>query len=68
MIERKKVEDLELNLDDFLNKYCKIILSNQMHYTGFVLSVGNDYVKIKDKYGAEVFIVIEQICSIQEEK
>lgn len=67
MIERKKVEDFELKIDSFLNKFCKIILSNQMHYTGKVLSVGNDYVKIKDKYGAEVFIVIEQICSIQEE-
>ena len=53
-------------LEQFLKCYAKIILDNGMHYTGLVLSVGDELIKIRDKYNNIVFIVINKISSIQE--
>lgn len=60
-------KDRETNVNffkQFLDTDVEIILSNSMHYTGKVLSVGEDYVKIKDKFGKIVFIVLDKISSI----
>lgn len=53
-----------LNFTDFINKEVEIILENSMHYTGKVISVGDDYLKIIDKYNNPVFIVIKSISSV----
>ena len=55
------------NLKDFENKRVIITLSNQMRYTGKVISVGDTYIKIIDKWDKDVLIVIDNICSIEEE-
>lgn len=60
MTERKTDQFLE----QFVGSYVEIVLSNQMHYNGKVLSYGNEYLKIVDKYSKIVFIVKDKICSI----
>lgn len=55
------------NLKNYVNSKVKIILSNQMHYNGLVLSAGEEYIKIRDLYDKEVIISIKHICSIQKE-
>ena len=58
----------KLNFEQFLDTSVKIILSNQMHYTGIVKSYGEDYVKINDKFGKVVLILTQQIASMEVEK
>lgn len=60
MTERK----IDQFFEQFVGSYVEIVLSNQMHYNGKVLSYGNEYLKIVDKYSKIVFIVKDKICSI----
>jgi len=53
---------------EFINRNAIIILSNQMRYTGRIISVGDDFLQIVDKYEKTVYIVLDNICSIEEEK
>jgi len=52
----------------YIGKEVVLILSNQMRYSGRILSVGNVYLKILDKFGKEVLVVLDQICSVEEGK
>lgn len=56
------------NFVDFLDENVEVILNNQMHYTGKVISVGNIFLKLNSMRGETVFIVLSMICSIVEEK
>lgn len=63
MKDREK-EKIRLNVEDYINCFVEIILSNQMHYTGIVLTSNNEYIKLKDKYQKEILIRIDHISSI----
>jgi hypothetical protein len=51
-------------LEQFKGRFVEIILSNQMHYNGKVLSFGNTYIKIVDKMSKLVYVMLNQICTI----
>ena len=51
---------------NYINKRVKIILSNGMFFNGLVLTVGDEYIKIRDINEKEVLIVIANICSMEE--
>jgi len=56
----------EEELNDFKNKTIFIVLRNNFHYTGEILSSGEEFVKIRDKFGGIVLINIDEIKSIEE--
>jgi len=60
------MEEWKNQIGKFLEKRIKITLSNGTIYTGFVLSVGDEYVKIRDLRENIVFVVVNMICSIEE--
>jgi len=49
----------------FLNKQVKIILKNRFHFTGEVVSLGEESLEIIDKFNQDVSINLEEIiiCS-----
>lgn len=52
-----------------IGKIVKIFLKdNNILYTGKVISAGDTYIQIVDKYDKVVYIIIENICSVEEEK
>jgi len=55
-----------LNFSEYINKEVEIILDNSMHYTGRIISVGEDYIRLIDKYSNNVLIVIKSISSVVE--
>jgi len=61
MTDERKTKDF---LEQFKGEVVEIILSNQMHYNGKVLSIGDDYIKMVDKMSKIVYINTNQICSI----
>lgn len=61
----KDEKDKNIFFEQFLKENVEIILDNQMHYTGKLLSYGNEYLKLFDKYNNTVFIVIEKVASIR---
>ena len=52
----------------FIGKRVIITLSNQMRFTGEIYSIGQDYIKLKDKFLKDVFIPIANVCSIEVER
>jgi len=54
--------------NQFIGKKVIIVLSNQMRFTGVISSVGDEYIKIVDKFDKIVYIVRSNICSVEEEK
>ena len=49
-------------------KHVKIFLNDKnVIYTGLVLSTGDDYIRIKDKFEKEVFIILTNISSVEVE-
>lgn len=62
MTEERKTD--KTFLEQFLNKFVEVILVNEMHYTGIVLSVGEDHLKLRDKFEKIVFIPLNNICSV----
>jgi len=55
-----------MELDKYIDRKIKIILKNNFTYVGKVLSSGEDFVKIKDKYQKIVFISINEIKVVEE--
>ena len=52
---------------DWENKRVYLVLNNQRVYTGIVLDVDDNFLKIKDKFDKEVVINILDIAVIQDE-
>jgi len=67
-VKHKKSEMMTDEYKKYIGKEVVLILSNQMRYSGRILSVGNVYLKILDKFGKEVLVVLDQICSVEEGK
>ena len=67
-MKHKKSEMMTDEYKKYIGKEVVLILSNQMRYSGRILSVGNVYLKILDKFGKEVLVVLDQICSVEEGK
>ena len=44
------------NIKDFLDKKIRIVTSSGFTYVGYILSHGEDYIKIRDKYEQIRFI------------
>ena len=49
------------DLIEYVGERVKIILKNGYYYSCIILSVGDDYVKIRDKNDTTSFIVLEEI-------
>jgi len=58
--------DRKTDYNSFVNKDVEIILENSMHYTGDVISVGEEFIRLFTTREEDVFIVIRKICSIKE--
>jgi len=56
----------EEELNDFKGKKVFVVLRNNFHYTAEILSSGEEFVKIKDKFGGVVLLNIDEIKSIEE--
>ena len=52
-------------MDEYINKEVKIDLDNGMYYRGKVLSVGNDYISIRDIRDKLVYINLKNVVSIK---
>jgi len=52
-------------LEKLNGKFVKIISSNSI-FNGQIISLGEDYVKIINKFGNQEYIVIEHITSVEE--
>lgn len=48
-------------LNECVGKRVKIVLRNGYYYSCLILSVGDEYVKIRDKNDTITFIVLEEI-------
>ena len=55
-----------MELNEYIGKKVKIDLTNGQYYAGFVLSSGDDYVKIRDKNDKLVFLRLDNVISIRE--
>ena len=55
-----------MELKEYVNKKVKVELTNGYYYEGLVLSSGEDYIKIRDKFDKLVLIRINFIGSIVE--
>lgn len=55
-----------MEVSECVNKKVKIDLDSKIYYSGLVLSVGEDYIKIRDKRDEIVFISLKNIVSIRE--
>jgi len=53
-------------MDEWINKRVKIDLDNNQYYKGLVLSVGEDYISIRDINDKLVYISLKNIRSIKE--
>ena len=53
-MEKKDLVNLE-------GKKIKVVLNNNFFYECKILSIGTDYIKIRDKYDKIVFITIQEI-------
>ena len=49
------------DLIEFVGEKVKIILKNNYYYKCSILSVGDDYVKIRDFHDNIVFVVLDEI-------
>ena len=56
------------DINTLVGKHIIVILSNQMRYTGKVISSDDTSISIVDKFGKSVYIVVSQVCSIEEEQ
>jgi hypothetical protein len=52
----------------FLNKRIKLVLSNGFHYSGKVVGVNEDYLRMIDKFDEDVLIKLSDIIVCAEEK
>ena len=61
------MEKIEIGL---INKQVKITLSNNSTtiYHGEIISFGDGYLKIVDKFGKDVYIPVSNILAIEEER
>ena len=55
------------DINTLIGKHIIVILSNQMRYTGKVISSDDTSISIVDKFDKSVYIVVSQVCSIEEE-
>jgi len=53
-------------MDEYVGKEVKISLDNKMYYRGIVLSVGTDYISIRDIRDKLVYINLKNVVSIKE--
>jgi len=53
-----------MELKEYVNKRVKVELVNGYYYEGLVLSSGEDYIKLRDKYDKLVFIRLDSVISI----
>ena len=52
-------------LNNFLNKVIKLRLKNGYFYQGVLLEVGNDFIKLNDRYDGNIFIDISEVNSVR---
>jgi hypothetical protein len=55
-----------VDMSEYKNKKVKIDLDNGFYYSGLVLTLGEDYISIRDKNDKLVFVNIKNIVSIRE--
>jgi len=55
-----------MEVNEYVGKKVKVDLTNGQYYAGWVLSSGEDYIKIRDKNDKLVFIVLKNVISIRE--
>lgn len=53
-------------MDEYVGKEVKIDLDNKMYYRGIVLSVGEDYIKLRDIKDKLIFINLKNVVSMRE--
>lgn len=56
------------DIKDFLDKRIRIVTSNGFTYVGTILTHGEDYIKIRDKYDVVRFISLRAIDLLEEAK
>lgn len=61
-MKKVKAEEAEKKI----NKSVKLILKNGFHYSGSIKDVVGEDLVITDKYGAEVYISLEDISVFEE--
>lgn len=54
------------DLKHFLDKKIRIVTKIGYTFVGYILSYGNDYLRIKDKYDQERLILFENIIQLEE--
>lgn len=57
-------EDLKI----YLHKKVRLILKSGYNYHGYVLSLGDDFIRFKDKYNRMVIVKLDDISLIEEFK
>lgn len=55
-----------MEIDSNVGNTIKIVLKNDFTYVGKILSKGDDFLKIRDKYGKIVFILLANIKVVEE--
>jgi sRNA-binding regulator protein Hfq len=55
------------NLNDYIGKKIKIVLSNGFIYRGIVQLADNDFIQLITNSG-QTLISVSQVCSIEEER
>ena len=55
-----------MEVNEYLNKKVKVGLINGYYYEGLVLSAGEDYIKLRDKFDKLVFVNLKNVISIVE--
>jgi len=63
----KKEGEEKMDWHDWKGKRVYIILKGERRYQGIVLSIDDDFIKLRDKFEKEVVISLSDIAVIQNE-